>query len=155
MKKIINPENKIESLRKSYENDSSYAHALKDLIEKNDSYGKIFAMSLLCLILNIAHKKWTTKDDIKQDFKNAVNLIIGSSDLDEKEKAGFARHVYFTVLQVASLYPLVDGISVDFKDIEESNSNMNLAIKSSKLKAYYTAQEYVDQCYFQYDETQE
>lgn len=56
---------------------------------------------------------------------------------------------------MASLYPLVDGISVDFKDIEESNSNMNLAIKSSKLKAYYTAQEYVDQCYFQYDETQE
>ena len=155
MKKIINPENEIESLRKSYENDSSYAHALKDLIEKNDSYGKIFAMSLLCLILNIAHKKWTTKDDIKKDFKNAVNLIIGSSDLDEKEKAEFARHVYFTVLQVASLYPLVDGISVDFKDIEESNSNMNLAIKSSKLKAYYTAQEYVDQCYFQYDETQE
>ncbi len=49
----------------------------------------------------------------------------------------------------------MDGISVDFKDIEESNSNMNLAIKSSKLKAYYTAQEYVDQCYFQYDETQE
>ena len=146
MKKIINPENEIESLRKSYENDSSYAHALKDLIEKNDSYGKIFAMSLLCLILNIAHKKWTTKDDIKKDFKNAVNLIIGSSDLDEKEKAGFARHVYFTVLQVAS---------VDFKDIEESNSNMNLAIKSSKLKAYYTAQEYVEQCYFQYDETQE
>ena len=46
MKKIINPENEIESLRKSYENDSSYAHALKDLIEKNDSYGKIFAMSL-------------------------------------------------------------------------------------------------------------
>ena len=86
MKKIINPENEIESLRKSYENDSSYAHALKDLIEKNDSYGKIFAMSLLCLILNIAHKKWTTKDDIKKDFKNAVNLIIGSSDLDEKEK---------------------------------------------------------------------
>ena len=68
MKKIINPENEIESLRKSYE---------------NDSYGKIFAMSLLCLILNIAHKKWTTKDDIKKDFKNAVNLIIGSSDLDE------------------------------------------------------------------------
>ena len=90
MKKIINPENEIESLRKSYENDSSYAHALKDLIEKNDSYGKIFAMSLLCLILNIAHKKWTTKDDIKKDFKNAVNLIIGSSDLDEKEKANLS-----------------------------------------------------------------
>lgn len=155
MKKNINPENKIESLRKSYENDSAYAHALKDLIEKNDSYGKIFAMSLLCLILNIAHKKWTTKDDIKQEFKNAVNLIIGSSDLDEKEKAGFARHVYFTVLQVASVYPLVDGISVDFKDIEESNSNMNLAIKASKLKAYYTAQEYAEKCYSHYDETQE
>ena len=54
MKKIINPENEIESLRKSYENDSSYAHALKDLIEKNDSYGKIFAMSLLCLIRKIS-----------------------------------------------------------------------------------------------------
>ena len=155
MKKIINPTNKIESLRKSYENDSAYAHALKDLIEKNDSYGKIFAMSLLCLILNIAHKKWTTKDDIKHEFKNAINLIMGSSDLDEKQKAGFARHVYFTVLQVASVYPLVGGISVDFKDIEESNSNMNLAIKSSKLKAYYTAQEYADQCYSHYDETQE
>ena len=145
----------LESIRMSFENDSSYAHALKELIEKNNSYGKLFAMSLLCLILNISHKKWTTKDNIKQDFKETVKLIIGSSSLDEKEKAGFARHVYFAVLQVASVLPLVDGISVDFKDIEETNSNLNLAIKSSKLKAYYTAQEYVDQCYSKYDETQE
>ena len=145
----------LEKIRKSFENDSAYAHALKELIEKNDTYGKLYAMSLLCLILNISHKKWTTKDNIKQDFKEEVKLIIGSSSLDEKEKAGVARHVYFAVLQVASVLPLVDGISVDFKDIEETNSNMNLAIKSSKLKAYSTAQEYVDQCYSQYDETQE
>ncbi|MBQ8024104.1 MAG: hypothetical protein IJ254_07550 [Succinivibrio sp.] len=145
----------LESIRKTFENDSAYVHALKELIEKNDSYGKLFAMSLLCLIQNIAHKKWTTKDNIKQDFKETVKLFIGSSSLDEKEKAGFARQVYFAVLQVASMFPLVDGISVDFKDIEETNSNMNLAVKSSKLKAYSTAQEYVDQCYSQYDETQE
>ena len=66
----------LEKIRKSFENDSAYAHALKELIEKNDTYGKLYAMSLLCLILNISHKKWTTKDNIKQDFKEEVKKVL-------------------------------------------------------------------------------
>lgn len=48
---------------------------------------------------------------------------------------------------MASIYPLVGGISIDFIDVSNEDANTNLQIKSSKLSAHASAQEYMEMCF--------
>ena len=84
---------------------------------------------------------------MKNDFRDFTRQLIDDPGLNKTEIETISRIIYFTVLQVASIYPLVDGISIDFVDVSNEEANTNLQIKSSKLSAHASAQEYMEMCF--------
>lgn len=139
--------NQYEAIKAKFEQDLEYAQGIKEAIEKDENYCMSFSMALLSLILNIANGVWSTKSHIKNDFRDFTRQLIDDPGLNKTEIDTISRIIYFTVLQVASIYPLVGGISIDFIDVSNEDANTNLQIKSSKLSAHASAQEYMKMCF--------
>lgn len=138
---------KIEKARADFDNVLNYAHALKRAIDFNDNYCSLFSLSLLILVLRIANGEWNTKAHIKKDFKNYVRNLVENSKIDSAKLDEFSRQLSFAVLQLASEYPLVGGVTLNFKDVSTDRSDLNLNIKASKLCVYENGREFIESCF--------
>lgn len=138
---------KIEKLRADFDSALNYAHALKRTVDSNAPYCSLFSLSLLTLLLRIANGKWNTKTHIKNDFRIFVRENLDDGKIGREKLEDFSRQLSLSVLQIASEYPLVGGITLNFKDVSTDNTDLNLNIKASKLCVYKNGQEFIESCF--------